>query len=225
MEELLRNIQIRVNDNIYIKDPESSSIGKSIIKTSIEMIHEMGLEIFTFKKLAEALNTTESTIYRYFENKHKLLIYLISWYWGWLEYHMVLSSVNVADPIERLKNTICAICDPMKNNLDHEYFTLQPLYEIVIEESFKAFLTKNVDMENEHGLFSNYKRINDRLLYNIKEINPDYPFANTMASIIIDSSSQQRFLALHFPNLTDIDPKGGNLTQFISDMVLKTIIQ
>ena len=83
MQELLKNIQITVNDKIFIKDPEHSEIGKSIIKSSMEMIHTMGMERFTFKKLATELGTTESTIYRYFENKHMLLIYLISWYWGW----------------------------------------------------------------------------------------------------------------------------------------------
>jgi len=223
MQELLRNIQIRVNDKIYIKDPESSELGKGIISTSIEMIHDLGLESFTFKKLAMALETTESTIYRYFENKHKLLIYLISWYWGWLEYHMVLSSINIADPVEKLQNTIATICNPLKDDTFHEHFKLQLLHEIIIEESVKAFLTKNVDMENENGLFSNYKRINDRLIENIKEINPKYQFANTLASIIIDSSNNQRFLALHFPKLTDIKTDGSNLTEFISDLVLNTI--
>ena len=106
MHELLKNIQIKVNDKLYLKDPESSDLGKSMIKHSIEMIHAMGMEAFTFKKLAIKLGTTESTVYRYFENKHKLLIYLISWYWGWLEYEMVLKSMNIADPVEKLKNLI-----------------------------------------------------------------------------------------------------------------------
>ena len=139
MQELLRNIQIRVNDKIYIKDPESSELGKSIISASIKLIKELGLESFTFKKLATELETTESTIYRYFENKHKLLIYLISWYWGWMEYNMVLSSINIVDPIERLKNTIDTICNPLKREIAHEYFILEPLHEIIIEESLKAF--------------------------------------------------------------------------------------
>ena len=204
MQELLRSIQIKVNDNIYIKDPESSNLGKSIIQSSITMIHDMGLEAFTFKKLATSLETTESTIYRYFENKHKLLIYLISWYWGWLEYRMVLSFINIADPVEKLHKTIETICDPLQDNVTHDYFELNSLHEIVIEESMKAFLTKDVDMENENGLFSNYKRIYDRLIDNIQEINSDYEYANTLASIIIDSSNHQRFLALHFPKLTDI---------------------
>ncbi|MCG8310309.1 MAG: TetR/AcrR family transcriptional regulator [Cytophagales bacterium] len=223
MQELLKSIQIRVNDKIYLKDPESSELGKNIVRRSIDMIHSMGLEAFTFKKLAIELSTTESTIYRYFENKHKLLIYLISWYWGWLEYEMVLNSINIADPVEKLGNTIETICHPLKNNIEHDHINLQPLHKIIIEESNKAFLTKEVDIENEDGLFSNYKRINDRLIKNIKEINPHYPYANTLASIIIDSSNHQRFLANHFPRLTDIDKTGSDLGSFLVEMVLKTI--
>jgi len=222
MQDLLKSIQVKVSDKIYIKDPESSDLGKTIISKSIEMVHAMGLESFTFKKLAEEIGTTESTIYRYFENKHKLLIYLISWYWGWLEYEMVLKSINILDPLTKLKNSIEVICDPLKNNITHEHINLKPLHEIIVEESPKAFFTKQVDSENKDGLFANYKRINDRLIANIKEINPDYRFANTMASIIIDSSSQQRFLAVHFPKLTDIDQEGSELAAFLEDIVINT---
>lgn len=223
MQDILKSIQVKVSDKIYIKDPESSDLGKTIISRGIEMIHNMGLESFTFKKLAEEIGTTESTIYRYFENKHKLLIYLISWYWGWLEYEMVLKSINILDPITKLKNSIEVICDPLKNNITHEHFNLKPLHEIIVEESPKAFFTKQVDAENETGLFSNYKRINDRLIGSIKEINQDYKYANTLASLIIDSANQQRFLAMHFPKLTDIDQEGNELGTFLVDIVINTI--
>jgi len=223
MQDLLKNIQVRVSDKIYIKDPESSDLGKTIISHSIEMVHTMGLESFTFKKLAEEIGTTESTIYRYFENKHKLLIYLISWYWGWLEYEMVLKSINILDPLTKLKNSIEVICDPLKNNITHEHINLKPLHEIIVEESPKAFFTKQVDTENQDGLFANYKRINDRLIANLKEINSEYKFANTLASIIIDSANQQRFLAIHFPKLTDIDKEGSKLGAFLEEIVINTI--
>jgi AcrR family transcriptional regulator len=223
MQELLKNIQIKVNDKTFVKNPQSSSIGQSIVSTSINLIHVMGLEAFTFKKLANELGTTESTVYRYFENKHKLLIYLISWYWGWLEYEMVLNSINIADPAERLRKTIDTICNPLKNDIEHDHMKLKPLHEIVIEESPKAFFTKDVDSENQNGLFSNYKRINDRLIGIIREINPSYNFAVTLSSIIIDSSNQQRFCSIHFPSLTDFKENESSLASFLSDMVLKTI--
>lgn len=82
MKYLLQNLKVSINDKIYIKDPESSSLGKRIIEYSILMIDTMGFESFTFKKLGEKIGSNESSIYRYFENKHKLLLYLTSWYWG-----------------------------------------------------------------------------------------------------------------------------------------------
>ena len=71
MERLLPNISIRVNPSIYLKDPESSDLGRRIITGSIDMLDEMGLECFTFKKLGAKIKSTEASIYRYFESKHK----------------------------------------------------------------------------------------------------------------------------------------------------------
>ena len=66
-------VQIKMNESLFLRDPEQSELGKNIIKFSIELIQKNGFEAFTFKKLAEAIGTTEAGVYRYFENKHKLL--------------------------------------------------------------------------------------------------------------------------------------------------------
>jgi AcrR family transcriptional regulator len=80
MENL--NLQIKINSTLFVKDPESSTLGREIIAHSIEMINSLGFESFTFKKLGDAIGSNESSIYRYFANKHMLLIYLINWYWS-----------------------------------------------------------------------------------------------------------------------------------------------
>ena len=80
------NIRITLNENLYIRDPQESELGKKIIQFSIVLIEDIGFEAFTFKKLAQKINSTEASVYRYFENKHILLIYLVSWYWEWLSY-------------------------------------------------------------------------------------------------------------------------------------------
>jgi AcrR family transcriptional regulator len=223
MQELLRNIQIRVNEHLYMKDPESSELGKNIVIESTKIIRELGIEAFTFKKLATELGTTESTIYRYFENKHKLLLYLLSWYWGWLEYEIVLTTMNIDNPTERLRKTIETISDPLKNNMEHRLVDLALLHQIVIAESPKSFLTKEVEAENEIGFFVNYKRICQRIIKNIEEINPEYPFTKTLALTIIQCANQHRFFAVHFPKLTNISPDGRELSGFLSDLVLNSI--
>ena len=78
MDRLLQSIKIEINQNIYLKDPQSSDLGKKIIEHSIIMIQELGFENFTFKKLGVQISSNESSIYRYFENKHKLHAYSLS---------------------------------------------------------------------------------------------------------------------------------------------------
>ena len=73
MDLILSNITITVNDKLYVKNPETSALGKKIIENSILLIDEIGFENFTFKKLGEIIGSNESSIYRYFESKHKLL--------------------------------------------------------------------------------------------------------------------------------------------------------
>ena len=101
MNNLLLSLKIQVNDKIYVKDPETSSLGRKIIQESILLMDEIGFENFTFKKLGERIGSNESSIYRYFESKHKLLVYLSSWYWSWIEYRLVFITNNIESPKQR----------------------------------------------------------------------------------------------------------------------------
>lgn len=223
MQELLKSIQVRVNERIYAKDPDSSDLGKSIIRESVEIIQEIGFEAFTFKKLAIHLGTTESTIYRYFENKHRLLVYITSWYWGWLEYEIVLGTANIADPNEMLERIIDYISKPPSENQVHYLLDLSKLYEIIISESPKAFLTRSVETEVKEGFFTNFIRVHDRIIKVIKEINPNYPYARALASLLLDSVGNQRFLSSHMPSITEVGNNSDVLSIFLTSIVKRNI--
>ena len=66
--------KVQINEGLFIRNPEDTELGRKILKHSVQMIHQLGFEDFTFKKLAEEIHSTEAGVYRYFENKHKLLI-------------------------------------------------------------------------------------------------------------------------------------------------------
>src|SRR5210317_2018884 len=106
MNSLLSNLKIAVPEKIYVKDPESSELGKRIVQHSILLINDIGFDAFTFKKLGALIGSNESSIYRYFESKHKLLLYLSSWYWAWLEYQLVFETHNISDKKEKLIKAI-----------------------------------------------------------------------------------------------------------------------
>jgi AcrR family transcriptional regulator len=153
------NIQIKIDERVFTKDPSSSDLGKKIILHSIGLIDDLGFEAFTFSKLADKIQCTEASVYRYFENKHRLLIYHLTWYWTWMEYRLTLATANIKSPEERLKIAIRLLTSPLEQEPRLPQVDEAALYRIVIAESQKVYLTKNVDEENKQGLFFSYKRL------------------------------------------------------------------
>ncbi|MCP2045194.1 TetR/AcrR family transcriptional regulator [Pontibacter sp. HSC-36F09] len=224
MKNLLANIKIKVEEKVYLKDPEGSEKGRDIVKHGILLIDELGLEAFTFKKLAERINSTEATIYRYFDSKHMLLSYLISWYWNWLEYRLVFAINNIESPEERLRIAISILSGRIENDMDFEHIDEVTLQRIVVAESAKAYLTKTVDANNKEGFFLSYKRLCKRIAGIVHEINPDYMYPASLVSTIAESAHYQKFFALHLPSLTNIHEDGnGELEDFLTHMIFKTI--
>lgn len=222
MERLMQSIRIGINDKIYVKDPESSDLGKRIIEQSILMIDEMGFESFTFRKLGERIKSNESSIYRYFENKHKLLLYLTSWYWGWLEYKMVFATNGIADRREKLRKAIEILTQTVQQDITFSHIDEVLLSKIVINEYSKSYLTKEVDQENKDGYFIIYKRLVNRLYEMIVALDGDYPYPSSLASTVLEGSLHQYFLKEHFPMLTDCN-QTTTPTQYFTDMVFRIL--
>jgi AcrR family transcriptional regulator len=201
------SIHIKINEKLFLRNPELSELGINIVKHSILLIDKIGFEAFNFKKLAKEINSTEASIYRYFENKHKLLVYLTSWYWAWLEYLIDVNTRNIDEPDKRLKIIIRIISESHIDYPNIAHINESKLHNIVVYESSKAYLTKNVDEEYREGYFLHYKNLCNRIAENIKAVNPDYIYSNTLASNLIETAHEQIFFAKHLKFLTDIKVK------------------
>jgi AcrR family transcriptional regulator len=176
-------VRLQLDQKFHLKDPTSSELGASIVGTSILMIDEMGYEAFTFRKLADRIGTTEASVYRYFKNKHRLLVYLIAWYWSWMECRLMLA------------------------------------------ESSKAYLHRDVTGENRDGLFLGYKRLCRVVADIIRVVSPTYAYPVALVSTVVESSHLQRYFAEHLPRLTDVDPArtDGSTAEFLTELVFRTI--
>jgi AcrR family transcriptional regulator len=213
------SISIKQTSKLYLRNPEESELGKKIVSESVSLIAKLGFEEFTFKKLAAAIKSTEASIYRYFENKHKLLIYLISWYWAWLEYLIDYKTNNITDPIKKIRIIIKIIAEASsKDDPNSPHIDESLLHKIVVAESAKAYLTKNVDSENKAGLFANYQSLCKNISEIIKEINPQFPYPRAMASNLIETAHEQIFFSQHLPGLSDV-PTPKNDYSKISDFL------
>lgn len=203
MNMFISNLKFNISNKVYVKDPETSDLGKRILKESILLLDEIGFEEFTFKKLGIRISSNESSIYRYFENKHKLLVYLSSWYWSWIEYKLVFTTANVENKMTRLKKAITIITEKVEDDETTSYINEAVLNKIIVEEFTKTMQTKEVDLENKEGYFLIYKRVINRIVAMVEDIDPDYPYAKSLVSSIVEGALHQHFLKDHLKTITN----------------------
>ncbi len=81
------------------------------------------------------------------------MLYLASWYWGWLEYQLVFATNAMADTENRLKKAIEILTKPTEEDSAFSHINEVLLNKIVINEYSKSYLTKEVDTAEQRGLF------------------------------------------------------------------------
>lgn len=197
-------VQIQPNEKLYVRDPTQSEVGRNIIRHGVTMIEKLGFEEFTLKKLANKLKTNESSIYRYFANKHRLLLYLVDWYWRWMEYLITVHTNNIQDPYKKID----IILDILLLKIDDTWagapeFDKNILNQLVIKEGSKAYLTSHVTEDNKQQLFKSYKDLCARIAAIFLEVNPNYKYSRSLTSTVLEMVHHQYFFMHNLPRLTD----------------------
>lgn len=218
-------VTFRVNEKMYVKDPESSEIGRAIVKHGIDLIYKLGFESFTFKKLAAEIETTEATIYRYFENKHRLLLYILNWYWSFMEFLVMFRLQNVKETRAQLKTIVHLLTHELPDGSGSLEYNRKHLNQIVISESSKAYLVKDVNVINKEQAFKPYKDLCAKIAEVMAAHSPKYKYPRSLSSTLIEAAHNQQFFSSHLPRLTDIQSKShGEFTaQFLEDMIFRVL--
>ncbi len=218
-------VKFAINEKIFLRNPESSEVGKLMVKKAIDLIYELGFEQFTFKKLAQEINSTEATIYRYFENKHRLLLYILNWYWCYMEFLVTFKLENVADKKEQLKIIVHLLTHELAESANQFDYNKKYLNQIVISESSKVYLVKDVAEINKDAVFKPYKDLCAKIAQVISSYNPKYKFPRSLSTTLIETSHHQQFFSVNLPKLTDISAQNKlDFThQFLVDLVFQVL--
>jgi hypothetical protein len=218
-------IRIQPSERLALRDPEDTALGRNIVRQGLILMHKLGFEHFTFKKLAEEMNTTEASVYRYFENKHRLLLYILNWYWSYLEYLVMFSLQNMTDPRMRISRVIELLVRELPPELDNSGYDKKALFEIVVSESSKAYLTREVEEINKVQLFKPYKDLCGRIAGLLSAYNPNYPYPHSLSSTLIEMAHYQYFFMMHLPSLTDFkeDKRIENIIAFLEQLVFSSL--
>ncbi len=218
-------LHIKLNEILFLRNPEQSELGKKIILHSIQLIHKNGFESFNFKKLAEDIGTTEAGVYRYFENKHRLLLYIVAWYWSWVEYRISFQTNNIYDPVKKLKKVIQLLATTVEDDIKTSHVDESALHQIIISEGSKAYLTKHVTADNKDQFFKPYKDLCVKIGDIILECNPRYRYPKSLSSSIIEIAHFQNFFMNNLPSLTDFgkDKDESKIVLFLEELVFSSI--
>ncbi|MBL0342315.1 MAG: TetR/AcrR family transcriptional regulator [Bacteroidetes bacterium] len=220
-------LQIQMNDKLYLRNPEDTDLGREILRHSIILIHKTGFETFTFKKLAEEMGTTEASVYRYFENKHRLLVYIVSWYWSWLEYKIAVHTNNIKNPEIKLKKAMQLLSTMVKDDIHTKHIDERLLYEVVMMEGVKAYLNRQVSIDNKQSFFKPYKDLCASVAAIISECNPKYKYPRSLATTIIEMAHFQNYFMKNLPALTDFgnSKDESKVIKFLEDLVFSSLFE
>lgn len=208
-------IRLEASGKLYLKDPETSELGKKIVRYSVVLIDKLGFEDFTFRKLAQEIGTTEASVYRYFDNKHRLLLYLMNLYWHWMDYLLVFKTFNCKNTRDKIKETLKLLCGEMQEELIAGVSSAA-LRSIVISESTKVYLYKDVEKDNRNQLFKPYKDLSRRVADLFLEQCPGYKYPRSLATTIIEMSHFMIYFKQHLPSLTDFSPGNDSADDVIA---------
>jgi AcrR family transcriptional regulator len=218
-------LSFTMNSTVYLKDPEGSEVGRRLTKQSIDLINKIGFESFTFKKLAIEAETTEATVYRYFENKHRLLLYIISWYWKYLDFYLDYRLQNINDPDQQLIEVVRILTHTLPESSGQLDYDKKKLHRIVITESSKVYLVREVSEINKNEVFKPYKDLCARIADIISACDRHYPYPHSLSSTLIETAHQQEFFIDNLPRLTDF--KAGNAhdytADFLNDLLMRVL--
>jgi AcrR family transcriptional regulator len=216
-------VRIVVDSRLYLRDPQETELGRRLLSDAVEMLNELGLESFTFSKLARSCNSTEASMYRYFHNKHELLGYLVAWYWAWLDYKVSFKTNNITQSNARLELMLQVLAGNSDTSAMTPWMNEKLLQRLVVSEWGKLQLT------GEHTAASAYTHqeiFTKRIADFIHAANPHYPYPRALAGLLIQQAHQQRWYAEHFPQFTEVrlnDSANKSLTGLLGH-ILKSCI-
>lgn len=217
MEYLFRHLRLEPDAALYVKDPQRSETGQNLLRCGARLIAAGGMEAFTLKKLSLEAGCTEATVYRYFHNKHQLLLYLMNLYWGWLLYHAELETNNLEDPHTKLKRIVRLLSGPLTSMPDTGFAS--DLFALALNEGVKTHLNNATGSEWQQGLFEAYARFAAHVASCLRECAPDYAYPMAWSATFIDAAMQQQFFHRHLPHFTELAEGCNPLENFLMSLI------
>jgi Rad3-related DNA helicase len=142
-----------------------------------------------------------------------------------MEYLVVFQLQPLANSKAKLERLIELLTHPLAESEGQSDYNKQFLHQIVITESTKVYLVKEVKQINEDAVFKPYKDLCARISELIQSENPAYEFPHSLSSTLIETAHSQLFFSQHLPKLTDAGKKHKTefVARYLKDLLFKSL--
>jgi hypothetical protein len=160
---MIKGIKFSFSNHLYLKFPHETKYGNRLLSHTVELMAPTGFEAFTFRKLDIEMKSAEASIFRCFENKHQLLVFLSCWYWEWVHYLVHIHTLKIKSPEEQLRRTIHQLLQSSEQSNLTEYINENLLHKLLVGKVVKAIHYHDVYDENRQGMFKSRKELVDKI--------------------------------------------------------------
>lgn len=142
-----------------------------------------------------------------------------------MEFLVMFKLNNLTDKKERLSLVIELITHELPESSGKFDYNKKYLNQIVISESSKTYLVKEVVEINKDEVFKPYKDLCEKIAKVITEYNPDYKYSRSLSTTLIETAHQQQFFSVNLPKLTNATGQNNSefTNQFLVDLLFKVL--
>ena len=152
-------------------------------------------------------------------------MYILNWYWYYLAYLAMFQLQNVNNAKAKLKTIVHLLTHELPESAGKLDYNKNYLNQIVIVESSKVYLVKEVKEINENEVIKPYKDLCAKIAEIITAYNPEYKYPKSLSSTLIETAHHQQFFSSFLPRLTDVGQKEDNefTAVFLDDLLFKIL--
>jgi hypothetical protein len=121
-----------------------------------------------------------------------------------MEFLVDFTIQNIQDPKEKLIKIITLFTQSLPESVGQLDYNKSYLNQIVLSESSKVYLIKEVKEINSYQVFKPYKDLCNKISEVMLSLNPTYTYSRSLSSTLIETAHSQQYFSKNLPRLTDV---------------------
>ena len=142
-----------------------------------------------------------------------------------MEFLVDFTIQNIQNPKEKVTKIINLLTQSLPESVGQLDYNKSFLNQIVLSESSKVYLIKEVKEINSFQVFKPYKDLCNKISEVMLSLNPSYTYSRSLSSTLIETAHSQQYFSKNLPRLTDVSNEKEEefVFNFLSQLVFSAL--